>query len=524
MSTYWQKRSVDQLYEAMRDAEKVADKISTVYMKASLWLDQEASDIFERFKTKWKLTDEEAYRLIEAAGSRLTVEKLQQAYQATGGKNTELMREMESQAFRSRLERLADISLQLDAVMQKIYRQEVSQTAQFYKDLAKDQYYKTIFSLHQRAGYGFSFAHVSEKQIDRMLQMKWYGKNYSERIWGNAKELAEDLSKEMLVSLITGRTDRETAEIFNQKFGAGAIKSRRLIRTEAAWVSSQMVLAGYQESGIKEYMFLATLDLRTSQLCRDHDGLIYPVEKYEIGKTAPPLHPWCRSTTVAVIDRGWLKNHTRIARNAEGRNIKVPMTMTYDEWYMKYIKGNPTGEAEEKKVRNKADDRKQYEEYRKILGDDIPDSFVKFQDMKYNDPEKWNVIHKRIGLLRKSRNTGPFSHLPERMTKKHVREVARHYGIDIKGVSISIDKNEELLNIPITGRADHENIGGITFFPNAFRSEEELLRTLFHEKQHVMQYKEHGTEYVQNNRAYFEKITSDIENEFISNLKSEGRL
>ena len=198
--------------------------------------------------------------------------------------------------------------------------------------------------------------------------------------------------------------------------------------------------------------------------------------------------------------------------------------MTYDEWYMKYIKGNPTGEAEEKKVRNKADDRKQYEEYRKILGDDIPDSFVKFQDMKYNDPEKWNVIHKRIGLLRKSRNTGPFSHLPERMTKKHVREVARHYGIDIKGVSISIDKNEELLNIPIAGRADHENIGGITFFPNAFRSEEELLRTLFHEKQHVMQYKEHGAEYVQNNRVYFEKVTLDIENEFISKLKSEGRL
>ena len=59
MSTYWQKRSVDQLYEAMKDAENVADNISIAYMKASLWLDQGASDIFERFKTKWKLTDED---------------------------------------------------------------------------------------------------------------------------------------------------------------------------------------------------------------------------------------------------------------------------------------------------------------------------------------------------------------------------------------------------------------------------------------------------------------------------------
>lgn len=389
MSTYWQKRAVNQLYGAMEDAEKVANKIATVYAKASLWLNQEAESIFNRFKTKWGLTDEEAYRLISEAGTKATADQLLQTYQAAGGGDKSLIREIESQAFRIRLQHLADISAQLDAVMQNVYRQELQQSTALYKELAGDQYYKTIFSLQQRAGCGFSFAHVSEKQIDRMLQMKWYGKNYSERIWGNTRELADELSKEMLVSLVTGRTDRETAEIISQKFGVGAIKSRRLVRTEAAWVSSQMVLAGYQEAGIKKYMFLATLDLRTSQLCRSHDGMIYPVEKYEIGKTAPPLHPWCRSTTVAVVNREWMKNHTRGARDSAGKYIKVPLTMTYDEWYRKYIKGNTVGEAEEKKVKNKAADRKQYEEYRKILGDNIPDSFVKFQDMKYNDAEKW---------------------------------------------------------------------------------------------------------------------------------------
>lgn len=390
--SYWENRSVQQIYEAMKDAESIADQMSRTYMKASVWLNEQGRDIFERFRKKWDLSEEEARKLIEAAGNGATAQQLVQTYMASGGKDKTLIREMESYAFRARLERLADISLQLDRIMQNVYQQEVKKTTAFYKNLADDQYYKTIFNLQQRAGYGFSFSHVSEKQIDRMLQMKWYGQNYSQRIWKNTRELTEDLKTEMLVSLITGRTDRETAEIFNRKYGAGAIKSRRLIRTEAAWVSSQMVLAGYKDAKIKEYMYLATLDLRTSQMCRDMDGKIFPVEEYTIGKTAPPLHPWCRSTTIAIIHREWLADMKRTAKDANGKLIRIPANMTYQEWYDTYIKDNPAGQAEEKKIKNRSADRQQHEKYRKILGNKVPESFVRFQDMKYNDPEKWEKL------------------------------------------------------------------------------------------------------------------------------------
>ena len=106
--------------------------------------------------------------------------------------------------------------------------------------------------------------------------------------------------------------------------------------------------------------------------------------------------------------------------------------------------------------------------------------------------------------------------------KKHIREIADEYGIDLKGLTLNIDKNEDLLRIPFTGRADPENIGGTTFFPNAFASKEELLRTLYHERVHVMQFREFGVEYVQNNRAYFERLAYDEENRFIAALKEKG--
>lgn len=130
----------------------------------------------------------------------------------------------------------------------------------------------------------------------------------------------------------------------------------------------------------------------------------------------------------------------------------------------------------------------------------------------------------KIELNRKTRNTGAFSVLPERMSKKHIRELAREYGVDLKGITLNIDANEDLLRIPFTGRADPENLGGITFFPNAFVSREELLRTLYHEIQHVLQFREYGVDYVQEHRAEFENLAYKAEAEFIKMLKKKGAI
>lgn len=56
------------------------------------------------------------------------------------------------------------------------------------------------------------------------------------------------------------------------------------------------------------------------------------------------------------------------------------------------------------------------------------------------------------------------------------------------------------------------------------KSEEEIIRTLVHESVHVKQYKKYGTAYVQNNMQIFEEEAYSIENEFIEQLKKEGKL
>lgn len=136
------------------------------------------------------------------------------------------------------------------------------------------------------------------------------------------------------------------------------------------------------------------------------------------------------------------------------------------------------------------------------------------------------TIRTNSGMLRNAGNRGVFSHLPERMSKKHIREVANEYGISLKGIKLFIDSDPEKLReeFMFAGRADDQSVGRIDFFPKAFGSKEELVRTLFHEQLHVQQFRKHGSEYVQNNRGYFEEVTSKAEDEFISVLKEEGTL
>ena len=129
-----------------------------------------------------------------------------------------------------------------------------------------------------------------------------------------------------------------------------------------------------------------------------------------------------------------------------------------------------------------------------------------------------------MNMNRKSGNPGAFSIFPERMTKKHVREVAKEFGINLKGIEIVIDANEELINAIFTGEANPESIGQVIFFPQAFKSKEELVRTIFHELQHVDQYKKYGTIYVQENKRIFEELAYKAENDFIEKLKATGKL
>ena len=305
---YWQARTAQRMWEHMQSAEETADQVAKVYAKASLYLSREIQDIFKKYVEKHHLTEKEALQLLNTLRDRTSIEELRQRLQSSSQK------------------------------------QEIAD----YIQLAEEAYNRSIFDIQQRTGFGFSFSHIDQKQVDKVLKSKWSGMNYSERVWRNTRAVAQEVKEALLVNLITGRTERETAEMLTKKFAGGSSKARRLIRTESCYLSNQLEMESYKECGIDKYQYLATLDLRTSEICRELDGKVFLVKDQQPGKNCPPMHPWCRSTTIAIIGEKMLEGMKRRARDpVTGKTYLVPASMNYREWYAKYVKSDGKTVAKE---------------------------------------------------------------------------------------------------------------------------------------------------------------------------------
>ena len=393
------------MFEYMQSAEDTADDIARMYQKASGYISHELDKIFERYKRKHHLTDAETYRLLNDLKDKTSLDELKQALRAPGRGQTaaDILAELESPAFRARLERLQQLQNQIDMTMQQIYKQEKVRSTSHYVDLANEAYYKSIFDIQQRTGLGFSFSTIDHKAIDRVINSKWSGANYSERIWHNTRALAQDLKQELLINLVTGRTDNEVADIIANKYAQGASNARRLVRTESCNLANQMEMRSYEECGIETYIYVATLDLRTSTMCRKLDGKRFKVSEQQPGLNCPPMHPWCRSTTICDISDGELSQMKRRARNpVTGKNETVPANMTYEQWYDKNVRGRPDAEKKERMLHNLSSDKRQYGKYRGILGDTAPETFDKFQELKYNDIDGFDSLKQRVANQKKT--------------------------------------------------------------------------------------------------------------------------
>lgn len=336
---YWEKRQVQKMFETMGLSELVADEISKLYYRASKWLESEIQKIWKRYQTKHKLSDKETQVLLQQVKDKTSVQEIKQAL---GNSNKEhnrlLLAELDSPAYAYRIERLRNIASELDLFMENIYKQEKEYHITHYKKIAKDTYYQTIFDIQKRSGYGFSFATFDPKMIEKLLCSKWSGENYSKRIWRNTKALAQTVKEELLINLLTGRTNQEAANNIAKKFQQSASNARRLIRTESCYISNQMEMESYEECGIETYIFLATLDLKTSETCQKLDNKRFLVKEQQVGVSCPPMHPWCRSTTLCDITEKELEHMKRRAFDPKtGRTKLVSATMSYAEWKKLYV-------------------------------------------------------------------------------------------------------------------------------------------------------------------------------------------
>lgn len=326
--------------------ETIEMELAAYYEQALADIQNDIAALYGRFAKDNKLSMAEAHRLL--TGDEYRVWRMSMEEYLQGIENgSVLSEELDTLAMRSRISRLDKLYAETLKALDWLGRKTEDRMTDFLMDAYKDRFYHGIYDVAERTGIMKANVAIDDDTAQKIAAAPWSGKSYSQRIWKNDQQLGTVLRTVVSNGLHRGLSVPQMTKMVEDKMHAGLSNARRLVRTEMNYVQNRAAADSIKESGMKYYRFIATLDRRTSSMCRAHDGKVYPINEYRPGGNAPPLHPNCRSTIAGSLRDVYNEDGTRTARNYEKKTIHVPKNMTYESWYNTYIEPRlvPTGKG-----------------------------------------------------------------------------------------------------------------------------------------------------------------------------------
>lgn len=344
-NAYWTRRANLRMEEYHKNSDSTIKKISAAYDKAIKDINEDINKIFYKYQLDSGLSTTEVRELLNAKIPKKELDSIRKRIYNIQDEELKryMMAQLNAGAYKARITRLEALKESIYINSKLAADVEINQSTKLYTDNIKRAYYSNAFDIQKGLGVGFNIAEMPTETIQEILKNNWSGKHYSKRVWHNTDVLAKQLEEVITSGLMSGKSSRRMAQELRELTDYGKFACERLIRTETTYITNMAELESYKECGIEKYIFLATLDNRTSEQCRKKDRKIFRRDKAKVGVNLPPLHPFCRSTTRAYLGESTLKDIKRRARDPEtGKTYLVPGDMTYEQWYDKFAEKSPT--------------------------------------------------------------------------------------------------------------------------------------------------------------------------------------
>lgn len=388
---YWVGRASQRELESQIIANKYLAQMEVRLREVQQDIIQEINSFYARYAKDNKITNAEARKLLTAKEMKDFKDiDLKRFRELALSKNPMYEQILNEASYRVRISRLEALNWSIEMKMLELYGGTNGLQQYAYTGLSEvyqNSYYKTMYDLSRAGIVTGSVSMISDTTMREVLSYNWSGKEFSNRIWGHQSRALETVKEQLEKSFISGRSIQRTTKAITDRVDVSRSQAENLVRTESNFFHGLAAQNSYVDADIEEYEILATLDSRTSKICRKQDGKVYKTKDYEPGVTANPFHSRCRTTTIPRFDESeYMQDEQR--QSADG----LVEDMSYEEWYDKYVTSDPKRIAEEKMIQNKSSDKNQHEKYREVLGEYAPRSFAEFQNMKYTDNEGWSSL------------------------------------------------------------------------------------------------------------------------------------
>lgn len=332
---YWQERSEQIIIDSEKMSAKMErTKLKQAYQAAYRELVRQINDVFAQL-TEAGFSADMAKTL--TSGEKRTYAELVRKYNALAkelGKNGDY-RALKPLSTVIKGSRLTAFKTQIEMQLNLLASKKERAIGGLKEDVYKHASYKTVFDLSKSAGAQVAFDKISHKTALQAIKSNWNGRNFSSDIWNDKTKLVNSLNQLIPQQFVIGTSTQNIARQLKDKLNVSYRNATRLARTETNFTANQAMQATYKRAKVEKYQILATLDSRTSDICREMDGYIGELKNARVGENYPPFHPNCRTTTIPYIEPDEEdEEEERIARDSEGQNYYED-GITYNQWLKK---------------------------------------------------------------------------------------------------------------------------------------------------------------------------------------------
>lgn len=351
-SSYWQDRFIKEEQRRNKDARAYIKRIEEQYNIALRNIEKDINNWYMRIAKNNNISLLEAKKLLskkELAEFKWGINEYIKAGE-TNSISPIWVKELENASARVHISRLEALKIQIQNQIETLYGTRDKEMQDYLIRTYGDTYYHAAYEIQKGIGLGSSVYSLDTNKINQIIHKPWAvdGKNFSERIWEDKNKLINTLHNGLTQSFIKGSSPYQIVSDIAKEFNVRKSVAGRLIMTESAAYAAKAQENCYKDLSIDQYEIVATLDTHTSPICQEMDGKVFNIKEYEVGVTANPFHPNCRTVTAPYFADD--TKSMRAMRNKEGKIEYVPADMKYKEWFNKYLKNNKLTFEEEKAI------------------------------------------------------------------------------------------------------------------------------------------------------------------------------
>ena len=324
---YWREREERQRRNNITDEREYAKEINKIYQNMMDNIQKEIESFYAKYAAKEGITMAEAKKRVSQADIKAYERKAKRYVEAAARDRARYGKTKKDAEYFSDQ---ANAEMRLYNLTMKVNRLEMlkaniglelvngfDELQQFFDGKLTD---RTLAEFERQAGILGHSVRDNQKFAHAIVNASFHNATFSDRIWMHQDVLKAEIGKQLQIGLIQGRNPRVLAREIKKKFDVSRADAERLMITELRRVQTEAQRQSYVRNGFKQYQFHA-LGQKSCPNCQDLDGQVFQVKDMQPGTNAPPMHPNCRCSTSAYMDREefdkWLDEENRKMHEAD---------------------------------------------------------------------------------------------------------------------------------------------------------------------------------------------------------------